>query len=525
MFKKILAALLASAMVISCLAACNKAADEKTEAEKTTEAAKEDETEADTEAEGEDETEAPAGDAVKITVFRCLYNRQAVNDEQVKKVQDKVNELLADRGAKVEIEIHEIHSSEYADKCNLALANNEINLLWNASWWSTIGTDDIWRQNAAYDITELVKGTMLWDSMPEGIWQASTYDGKVLFVPVYKESYEGYDIRTRKALMEECGWTEEELANVHSMEALEPYVEDAANAGVKYPFDAYQMNYRWLMDYYDWINDSSCFFAIDRKTNEPVVGFETPEYIDLCKRFGKWYDNGWISDDFVTNNVPQGLTQTQDWAWEFWTCVPGDELANAEERDQQEEYIVQGFTEMYVHSTTTLGSCYTITNTNDEEHAKACIEFLGYLYTDEEIADAYTFGIEGEDWEMVDGRVKQNPDSLYNHSAWESTSVMALTLIDTEPEDKKEDYKAKNEAAQTSIAAGFRFDKSDVDLNAKYTACKDINSEYALALETGGFGEDAVDDMLKEYRAALDGAGFQDVWQAFADQYNAWKAE
>ena len=38
----------------------------------------------------------------------------------------------------VQIELTDIGSGEYTEKANLALANNEINLLWTASWESTM---------------------------------------------------------------------------------------------------------------------------------------------------------------------------------------------------------------------------------------------------------------------------------------------------------------------------------------------------------------------------------------------------
>ena len=541
MMKKILAALLASAMVVSSLAACGSSdttAASTESKEETTAESKETETE-ETETETE-ETDVPETEPVTeepaekthIVIYRTLYNRGSVDDDEVQAVEDELNARLDAKGAGVEIEIHEIHNSEYADTANLALAAGEMNILWNASWWSTIGTDDIWRQNGAYDITDLVAGTDLWNSMDEGIWEASKYDGKILFIPVYKESYEGYDMKTPKVTMDKCGWTEEDFADVHSLEDLEPFVKEAYEAGVEYPFDAYQYFYRYYLDYFDFFGGSSSLLAVDRETNEVVNAVDTDLYRDFCKLMGKWSDLGYIKEAFQTDDTAAlaSLTQTDKWAFEPWTCVPGDELANSEERDQQEEYIIEGFTGKYIHSTTTLGSCYTITANCTEEEAKAAIEWLGYLYTDSEIADIYTFGIEGTDFEYVEAddgttRVHCFDESTYNHSAWESTSIKALTLLDNEPADKIEDYEAKNGAAETSCAAGFRFDHSDEAIDAILAACENLNTTYGKKLETGAYGEAAVDATIDEYLAALDEAGYQDLLAEAQRQYNEWKAE
>ena len=75
----------------------------------------------------------------------------------------------------------------------------------------------------------------------------------------------------------------------------------------------------------------------------------------------------------------------------------------------QEEVFVEGFTGKYAHSTTTLGSCFAITANSSEEQAKACIDFLGLLYTDNTVANLYTYGIQDVDYTLdADGKVVQN---------------------------------------------------------------------------------------------------------------------
>ena len=522
MMKKILAALLAAVMVFS-LAACSGKTEETTKAAETkaaeTEAAK---TEAETEA------AAPAAEGkTKIVIYRTLYNRNAVDDAQVKKVEDAMNARLEELGSNVVIEIHEIHNSEYADKANLALANKEMNLLWNASWWGTIGTNDIWRANGAYDITDLLPGTTLWESMPEGYWEASKYDGKVLFIPVYKEGYEGYDMKAPKAVVDGCGWdgTFPEVTSKDNwydrMAAFEPYLQAAVDNGTKYGYLSSQFFYRIALDEYDFFGGNSSLLAVDRETGEVVNAVDSESFRNWCKLNGKWAEMGLIHEDSISGSTPQGLGQTQDWALQFWTNVPGDNLKNSEERDQQEEYMIEGITDWYIHSTTTLGSCYTITASSSEEEAKACIEYLGYLYTDTALADLYTYGIEGEDYTIDEnGRVHQNEDGKYNHSAWESTSIVPLTLLYSEPEDKVQSYEEKNLSAHTSLAAGFRFDITPVE--DIWTACQNLNTEYGEPLEKGAYGPDEVDDAIDEYLAALDAAGYQTVLEEAKSQYAKW---
>ncbi len=465
------------------------------------------------------------GEKTAINVYRCTFNLAQSDEAQVKKVEDAINEYIADK-INVEIHLTDIGSGEYTEKANLALANNEINLLWTASWEGTIGTNDLVPMNAVYDITDLLPGTALYESMDEGQWEATKYDGKNYFVPVYKDNVEGYDFMFRKDLVDEYGW---DITSVKSLADLEPMLADAAAAGLKYPFLTQKtaMFYRWYIDKFDFFtaNSATNFFAVDRETNEVVDTILTPEYAEFCKLMGDWAEKGYISEDEVTKTTTDTTTQTQDWAISWWTDIPVNAEANSR---YNQEVVMQPATERYAHSTSALGSCYCVTANSTEAEAKACIDFLGLLYTDSKLADLYTFGIEGEDFEYTQAEgqeiqhVTQHSDK-YNHSMWESASATIVTPLDNEPDNKADLYKDFNGGANTSCAAGFRFDKAPVE--AAYTACANLFEQYGFALENGGVPADAVDDYIAQYQSELDAAGYQDVLAEFQAQYDAWKAE
>ena len=118
---------------------------------------------------------ASADEKVTINLTRCLFNLATPDEDQVKKVEAAINEYIADK-INVEVKLTEISSGEYQEKVNKALANpGEINLLWTASWEAVIGTNDLVPLKAVYDITDLLPGTALYESMAEGQWAASSY--------------------------------------------------------------------------------------------------------------------------------------------------------------------------------------------------------------------------------------------------------------------------------------------------------------------------------------------------------------
>ena len=132
---KLLSGVLVAAMAVGLLAGCggssdSAATDTTAETTETTDTAAEDTTAADDTAAAET-TDAASGDKVVINVTRATFNLATPDSAQVQKVQDAVNAYIGDK-INVEIKLTDIGSGEYTDKANLALANNEINLLWTA---------------------------------------------------------------------------------------------------------------------------------------------------------------------------------------------------------------------------------------------------------------------------------------------------------------------------------------------------------------------------------------------------------
>lgn len=491
MKKKLLSALLVTAMAAGMLTGCGNSASSGS----TTEDGK-----------------------VVINVTRATFNLATPDSDQVKKVEDAINEYIADK-INVKINLTDIGSGEYTDKANTSLANKEINLLWTASWESTIGTNDLVPQNAVYDITDLLPGTDLYNSMDAGQWEATKYNGRNYFIPVYKDNVEGYDLMFRQELVDKFGW---DLSSVKTLADIEPMLADAKSEGLKYPFLTQKtaMFYRYYINSFDFFtaDATSNWVAVDRDTNEVVNVIQTPEYKEFCDLMAKWAEAGYISEDDVTKTTTDTTTQTQDWAVSWWTDIPVNDEANS--RYGQDVAMV-AITDRWAHSTSALGSCYCVTANSTEEQAKACIDFMGLLYTDSKLADLYTFGIEGEDFNYENGKVTQTDNGKYNHSMWESASATIVTPLSNEPDNKADLYKDFNGGANTSCAAGFRFDKTPVA--DKYAACQTVFEQYGFTLENGGVASADVDSTIAAYQSALDEAGYQDVLAEFQSQYDAWK--
>ncbi|HHT88170.1 MAG TPA: ABC transporter substrate-binding protein [Clostridiales bacterium] len=458
-----------------------------------------------------------SGEVVKITVYRPCFNIAQVDEAQLKKVQAAINDYIRDK-INVEVEIFDISSGEFPDKCNLALAGGEVDLFWTSNWVGTVNTDESVKNNAVYDLTELLPQYDIYTAIPEWTWGASAFDGKNYFIPVYKESAEGYSLMFRKDLVDKYGW---DLSTVKFLPDIEPMLADCKAEGLKYPYLSQKtpMFYRYYLDKFDFFSGDA-YLAVDKDKDEVVNPILSPEFKEFATLMAQWAEKGYLHEDDLTKSTTDTTIQTDDWGISWWTNVPNNEEADSRYNRAVEMAKV---TESWVMSNTTLGSAYAISVKATEAEARAALKFLSLLYTDQTLADLYTFGIEGEDYERTpEGTVTKLVEvNKYNHSAWESTSVTVLSLETGEPADKVDLYKAFNDSAQSSKAAGFRFNRINVD--AIMTACDQVFEEYGFALEHGGHAVADIDAAIESYVQALNDAGYQELLAEAQSQYEAWK--
>lgn len=509
--KKLLAVSLILVMVLSVVGCGSK--KEATESS-STDAADTKDTAADTKDTAAD-TKDTAAEMVTINIVRDLFNIGAPNTDAIKAVQDAINAYIGDK-INVQVNLTEFANPEFPEKANLALAGGEVDLLWTASWQSVVGCDDVVKQNAVYDLTEILPNYDIYKTLPEWVWDSSAYNGKNYFVPCYKESAEGYNLMFRTDLVQKFGW---DLTKVKTLKDIEPMLEQCKADGIKYPYTAqrHPMFYRYYLNRFDFFSQDS-FMAVDRDKDAVVNTVASPEYAEFATIMGDWIAKGYFSEDDLTKTTPETVTQTQDFGISWWTDVPNNEEADSRYTQSVDMAKV---TDNWLQSNGTLGSTYCVSATCTEAEVDACLKFISLLYTDTKLADLYTFGIEGVDYNRVDGKVEKVDPSKYNHSMWESTAVTVLSLEKGEPDNKIEAYSSFNDNAKPSVACGFRFDNSAVDV--KYAACQQVFEEFGRTMELGGYAPADVPAAIVSYQKALDDAGYQDVLAEAQKQYDAWK--
>ncbi len=465
------------------------------------------------------ETTTNTGETTTINWYRAIFNTYA--DAEGKAVEAAINEYLEPLiGVKVNMTV--LTHDNYPTKLNLALAGGEdVDVFWTSSWSGAASTEEIVRNNAALDITELLDDyPLLLDSMPKLAWQSSAFEGKNYFIPNYKGMSEGYSFITPKAVAEQAGMTREDFDKVESILDLEPYLEKISELNLRIPLTFRGKAYgftRFFMDKFDSITNYAGI-KLDGDQTKVVNILESEEYENYVTKMYEWNQKGYISEGDATEanaNIVE-YAHMGDFG-----LMPDETKATVEdtEIDFSESYncevIAIPVTEKYIGSNGALGSCYAINA--QSKRVDASMRFLGQLMTDTTLADFAAYGIEGEQYTRgEDNKVTFKPDVTYLFNAWSSTNITVASV----PSSSREDTIIIDDAAAiVRPTSGFRFDRTKVD--AQYTALQSVVDEYMGLLEEGFLEPEK---SLAEYRSRMKEAGIDTVIAEMQAQYDEFLA-
>jgi putative aldouronate transport system substrate-binding protein len=150
------------------------------------------------------------------------------------------------------------------------------------------------------------------------------------------------------------------------------------------------------------------------------------------------------------------------------------------------------------------------------EEPEAAMRFIDLLYTDSTLMDLVVRGVEGVDYELVDGQVKYPEEEHYSCPDYLLGNNYLLTPMYGNDADYYAKVKEANDTAPVSPYMGFALDITGLDdLIANLGA---VNGQYRASF-TGGL---YTDELYQEYLDKLYAAGVQEYLDNVQDQLSAW---
>lgn len=435
-------------------------------------------------------------------VVNISVRMYSVNDQPAEKaVIDAMNAYSAEKIG-VTISFQGVAANEYRDKVSMSLASKEdIDLVWTATSYGEPG----WTKDGALmEITDLVKEYEgLYNVMPEEIWKSVEREGKLYYIPNYKETGTGFSIATPVAVADEIkekygiDFNELEISSFRDYANLEEYLLAAIEIGVDMPIPT-GMNFNCAIKADPVFEIITGPFVLNKETGEVSIYYELPEFREFVELMIEWNEKGiWKEEQVMSDFSYADYVKSGSYALMGWTTVP-DNVNNCTDRYGVPVYVKE-VTENYIQSDSAMGSGWAITAYS--EKADACLKWLELINTDTEFADLWVYGIEGTNYTReADGSVAKIADSGWSNGSWKATNAWVLSLMSSEAADKKEQYTVFNESAIPSAVLGFRADTEKVSTEVAAVAA--IHSELGNMMQFGFHDIEKMDEVAANCKAA-----------------------
>ena len=460
------------------------------------------------------ETVKAAEDAEPVTI--TWYREAWHTNIDEKLVEEAINEYIEPL---INVKVNILNAAENTD-ITLALASGEdIDLIWDAAW-NHLNT--FIQGNSAYDLTEVIDNyPTLKESIPELVWDACKQNGKLWYIPIYKEAGTGSALTVPTVQVEKYGW---DLSTVKKAEDIEPMLQDLYEDGAKNPYIAHNFGYlNYYRDTFAPLESTEQLIGIRRDDPSTVINLlETPEYKEYIALLHSWFEKGYINEeevsdkDNISDEYVAAKRKTGDNGFYIWMQVP-DNKAQASSRYGMECEVIPT-TKCYIDTDSAAGSALMV-NAKTEK-IDAVMKFVELLNTDRTLADLAVYGIEGKHYNLVDGKVELIPDSGYSYpGAWIVCNVTTPTPMVGEADDKKKIYDDFNNSLEVSVTNGFRFDSSAVE--AEMIALNNVFEEYRTLLNKGVYDPE---EYIPKYQEAAKAAGIDKVIAEVQKQWDAFRA-
>ncbi len=477
----------------------------------------------------------------------CYIEVYEQDNNQTQAVQDALNEYLIPN-YHMEVEFLPLQISEATTTIQLMLSGGDeldvmpIYYTDASSWISMGGIEDMTPYMDSAEGQAIIEALFGEENAYVG-----TMNGVLYGFPANKESVELGGLFMRADICDELGITEEYNLESYSSgvfpgeaydwsvatEIFEKVHEAYPNMTCLYMMQQDQLNrfadFDYLVDYFGGLD-----LGADRDSTDVVNIFETDTFYEACKLLAEWYDAGYIYPDAATDQQGTATMMKAGNTFSYATAIKPGFLSEAEPANGCEGYVMYfatgGASDGYI--TTTNVSFYNTgiaTNSKDPEMA---FKFIAALYTDPVVMNYWQYGIEGEDYVVLDDGTIYYPDGVddsnylyHQNTGW----LMGNQFISYVWNDgtKDADYwdvlAAHNDNAYYSPAYGFMWDSSAY--STQITALSNAWSTYEYTLLTGSEGTAGLDDTIQKLNDALYAAGLDEVMAAKQEQLNDWLAE
>ncbi|MCD8023585.1 MAG: ABC transporter substrate-binding protein [Lachnospiraceae bacterium] len=239
--------------------------------------------------------------------------------------------------------------------------------------------------------------------------------------------------------------------------------------------------------------------------------YETAEYEAYCKIVYNWVENNYLLSDDTGMILLNKYVKSPEIFGKIANYHPG--LPYVDGADAGEEIACVSLSESFLTTDFMKINAYAISSSS--QHPEIAMQFLNLMYTDANVMNLLTYGIEGVHYQVIDeengvidyadGVTSETSGYAQFRSYFWGNQFLTYTWAGY-PTDLWEQIQEYNDTALRSVAYGFTYDSSPVE--AEVSACASIVDEYQELLQAGVGDPDVI---LAEFREKLKAAGIDTI--------------
>ncbi|MBU5344660.1 ABC transporter substrate-binding protein [Paenibacillus lautus] len=450
--------------------------------------------------------------AAKLETVTILYPGERSDRMSEFLDNEFAEKMAADLGLKVEVTF--VPWAQYWEQKDIMLAANEpIDLYWD-------GLPDlstIVNKKQAMVLDDLIEeyGQDMLKVLPMEQLQGATIDGKIHGIPsAYAPSSAMYQlVAVRQDILEAVGMTDLKTPvdlKEFATRAKEKFPEMKGPADIVFkPLTRY-----FTDEQYNWIAVED-LVVFGEESKKAYSYYETEAFQEVAKFNHSMYDAGLYTEDLtIKYNERDSRMQTGLYLWVEGSLGKEMEIVDAIKANapdaEVKTYLLAEDKPRYV--TAAGGEVLGIpVNAPNPEGA---MKFVNWIYKSQENYLFALYGVEGKDYEIVDGRINKLTASEFFYE-WMFRNQNYQLFGPSVAQESIDKYKSWDEQAIRSDSLGFRFNNEKVklietalkevagkDLAAIRSGFVDFETEYPKAIEK--LKAAGIDDYVAEIQRQLD---------------------
>ena len=421
------------------------------------------------------------------------------------------------------LKINWIPWADYANKYPLLFSSGEqFDMAYTSNW---LNFSSLARKGAFKNLDELwpAYAPKNFARQSEGALQQATLDGHYYCVPTLLATYNAYGPIYRSDILEGTDWD----GKMETFDDVEEYCDivKATHPELE-PLDIYSAGSEWddtymySLGYKASKGSTNDFLFFDPAQAAPklLTYYESDKTPDFLNIMARWNEKGFFSKSALSDT---DSTKTQNGKAALRTHNI-DTYSNYASMHPEWNFQYANFVKDLAHMPFTQDAMVISNTSKNPERAMA---FWDLLTDDQEVFDAFFYGILGNTYELDDkGNFKLlDTDSFQTNAMWAART----TEFNRNAAGTPDDYKTLQSTFEKVITpgknaekyAGFALDTSKIE--TEYAACQSVHQQYWWPLE---LGYTDAQSGLAEYRTKMEAAGIEKVKEELQRQLDEYTA-